>query len=75
MTDPQHEPDTEPGQDDAFVGEAPAGDANPGDYMSNDQQGGVSDDTGTTYDEAGEPESTPQDEDVRDEAVEEEEES
>lgn len=66
MTDPKHEPDTEPGQDDAFVGEAPAGDANPGDYMSNDQQGGVSDDTGVVYEKSGEPEETPKDEELRD---------
>lgn len=64
-----HAPDVEPGQDDAFVGEAPAGDANPGDYMSNDQQGGVSEETGTTYDRSGEPESTPYDE-LREEAEE-----
>jgi hypothetical protein len=60
----QHETAPEPGQDDAFVGEPPAGDANPGDYMSNDQQGGVSEDTGTTYDQTGEPESTPHDEEL-----------
>jgi hypothetical protein len=59
----------EPGQDDpveidpsGFVGEPPAGDANPGDYMSSDQQGGVSPETGTTYSRDGEPESTPHDE-------------
>lgn len=57
-----HEP--EPGQDDPFFGEPPAGDANPGDYMSNDQQGGVSEDTGTLYDREGEPESTPHDEEL-----------
>jgi hypothetical protein len=58
----------EPGLDDAvvldsddFVGEPPAGDANPGDYLSNDQQGGTSPETGTTYDAMGEPESTPHD--------------
>ena len=64
MTDQPRETAPEPGQDDAFVGEPPAGDANPGDYMSNDQQGGVSDDTGTTYDQVGEPESTPHDEET-----------
>jgi hypothetical protein len=48
-------------QDDAFIGDAPAGDANPGDYMSNDQQV-VSEDTGTVYDSTGEPETTPHDE-------------
>lgn len=68
MTDPSstHEHEPEPGQDDPFFGEAPAGDANPGDYMSNDQQGGTSEETGTTYERDGEPESTPQDE-LRDE--------
>jgi hypothetical protein len=60
----QHDLAAEPGLDDAFVGEPPAGDANPGDYMSNDQQGGVSEDTGTTYDPTGEPESTPHDEEL-----------
>lgn len=50
-----------------FVGEPPAGDANPDDYMSNDQQGGVSEDTGTAYDQSGEPESTPHDEEDSDE--------
>jgi hypothetical protein len=52
----------EPGLEETFVGEPPAGDANPEDYMSNDQQAGVSEDTGTTYDQTGEPESTPHDE-------------
>ena len=33
-----------------IVGEPPAGDANPEDYMSNDQSLGVSPDTGTVYD-------------------------
>lgn len=61
----RHEPD--PGLDDAFIGEPPAGDANPGDYMSGDQQGGVSDDTGTVYDQAGEPDVTPHDEALREE--------
>ena len=63
----------EPGQDDPvlvdpaeFVGEPPAGDATPGEYMSNDQQGGVSRDTGTTYDPEGEPETTPQEENPAD---------
>ena len=64
MTDQPRETAPEPGQDDAFVGEPPAGDANPGDYMSNDQQGGVSDDTGTSSDPLGEPESTPHDEEA-----------
>ena len=59
MTEEQHAP--EPGQDDAFIGEGPAGDANPGDYMSGDQQGGVSEETGTVYEQTGEPEETPHD--------------
>ncbi len=58
----QTQPNPEPGQDDPFFGEPPAGDANPGDYMSNDQQGGQSEDTGTTYERTGEPEVTPHDE-------------
>jgi hypothetical protein len=55
-----HEP--EPGQDDAFFGEGPAGDPTPGEYMSADQQGGVSEDTGVVYDQEGAPEKTPLDE-------------
>lgn len=70
MTQEAHEP--EPGQDDAFVGEPPAGDANPGDYMSQDQQGGVSDDTGTVYEQTGEPEETPKDEALREEEADDE---
>lgn len=42
MTTETQEPD--PGRDDAFFGEGPAGDANPGDYMSNDQQSGEPED-------------------------------
>jgi hypothetical protein len=49
------------------MGEGPAGDANPGDYMSSDQQGGVSEDTGTVYGHEGEPEETPHDEALREE--------
>lgn len=60
-----HEP--EPGQDDPLLGEGPAGDANPGDYMSSDQQSGVSEDTGTVYGHDGEPEETPHDEALREE--------
>ena len=72
MTQEAHQPD--PGLDDAFIGEAPTGDANPGDYMSNAQQGGVSPDTGTAYDQSGEPEATPNDEALRGEATVEEDE-
>ncbi len=59
---------SEPGQDDPvhidddFVGEPPAGDATPGDYMSNDQN--VSPETGTWYEPDGEPASTPHDEEL-----------
>ena len=60
-----HEP--EPGQDDAFFGEGPAGDATPGDYTSPDQQGRVSEETGVVYDDEGSPEETPLDEELRDE--------
>jgi hypothetical protein len=62
MTPTHHEP--EPGQDDPFIGEPPAGDANPGDYRSQDQQGGVSEETGTTYSTTGEAEVTPHDEEL-----------
>ena len=62
MTKSSDEYGAEQTQDDAFFGEPPAGDANPGDYMSNDQQGGVSEDTGTVYDQEGVPEATPHDE-------------
>lgn len=59
-----HEP--EPGLDDALMGGGPAGDANPGDYMSSDQSA-VSEDTGTVYGHDGEPEETPHDEALREE--------
>lgn len=58
---PDREFGAEQSQDDAFVGTPPAGDENPGDYTSNDQSGGVSTETGVTYDAQGEPESTPND--------------
>ena len=51
-------------KDDAFVGEPPAGDENPGDFRSNDQSGGTSAETGVRYDAQGEPESTPNDADT-----------
>lgn len=41
MSDQVREP--APGQNDGFVGEPPAGEADPGDFMSNDQQGDVKD--------------------------------
>jgi hypothetical protein len=37
--------------------------------MSNDQQGGVSEDTGPAYDQSGEPEETPNDEALLGEAT------
>lgn len=49
-------------QADDFVGEPPAGELDPDDYVSADQQGGVSAETGTSYERSGEPESTPYDE-------------
>jgi hypothetical protein len=55
---------------DTFIGEGPAGDESPEEYMSNDQSAAVSPDTGTVYDEQGEPEVTPhdlEDEDEEDE--------
>lgn len=55
----------EPGLEEDFTGTPPAGDANPEDYMSNDQQA-VSEDTGTTYGRTGEPETTPHDDVVED---------
>jgi hypothetical protein len=48
-------------QDDPIEGTAPAGDDTPGEYESTDQSGGQSLDTGVTYDNAGEPEETPND--------------
>ena len=65
MTDrPDSELDTEQTKDDAFVGEPPAGDENPGGFLSNDQSGGTSAETGVRYDARGEPESTPNDADA-----------
>ncbi len=65
MTQDTHEPD--PGQDDAFVGTGPAGDATPEEYTSTDQQGGVSDETGVVYDQEGSPEETPLDDELMEE--------
>jgi hypothetical protein len=47
-----------------FVGQPPSGEANPDDYMSNDQSAGISEETGTVYDGTGEPETTPHDEEL-----------
>ena len=49
MSEQNSEFGAEQTQDDPFVGEGPAGDANPGDYRSNDQSGGQSPETGVTY--------------------------
>jgi hypothetical protein len=45
-----------------FVAAAPAGDAHPEEFTSNDLQDRVSPDTGTSYEPSGEPEVTPHDE-------------
>lgn len=45
-----------------MFGKGPAGDESPEEYTSSDLSAHVSDDTGTTYDATGEPESTPHDE-------------
>jgi len=47
-----------------FVGQPPAGDESPDDYVSNDQSAGISEDTGTVYDATGEPAATPHDEEL-----------
>lgn len=44
-----------------MFGTGPAGDQNPEEYHSNDQSAARSEETGTTYDPTGEPESTPHD--------------
>ncbi|MGH3370564.1 MAG: hypothetical protein ACRDPR_11225 [Nocardioidaceae bacterium] len=44
-----------------MFGKGPAGDESPEEYRSNDQSAVESSDTGTTYDQTGEPESTPHD--------------
>lgn len=54
-----------------FVGEPPAGDATPDEYMSNDQSA-VSEETGTVYEPTGEPETTPHDQEELTEEEEEE---
>jgi len=64
MTEPMTERAIDPEE---FVGEPVAGDANPDDYMSNDQSAAVSEDTGTVYDAQGDAETTPHDEELEDE--------
>jgi hypothetical protein len=60
----EHEPEAQ--NSDEFFGEGPAGDATPDEFMSPDQQGRVSEDTGVVYDDEGAPEETPLDEELRD---------
>lgn len=64
-------PDLEHIPTDEFFGEPPAGDENPEEYMSNDQSGGLSEETGVRYDKVGEPEVTPHDAEVEQEEEEE----
>lgn len=57
-----------------FVGEPPAGDASPDEFVSNDQSAVVSEETGTVYERVtGEPAVTPHDEVLEHEEEEEEE--
>ena len=57
-----------------FVGEPPAGDASPGEFVSNDQSAVVSEETGTVYERVtGEPAVTPHDQALEEEDEEEEE--
>jgi hypothetical protein len=56
-----------------FVGEPPAGDASPDEFVSNDQSAVVSEETGTVYERVtGEPAVTPHDEVLEHEEEEEE---
>ena len=56
-----------------FVGEPPAGDASPDEFVSNDQSAVVSEETGTVYERlTGEPAVTPHDEALEQEEEEEE---
>jgi hypothetical protein len=67
MSDISSEPDPE-----EFVGEPPAGDASPDEFVSNDQSAVVSEETGTVYErETGEPALTPHDEELEQEEDEE----
>jgi hypothetical protein len=68
MSDISIEPDPE-----EFVGEPPAGDASPDDFVSNDQSAVVSEETGTVYERTtGEPAATPHDEELEQEEEDEE---
>ncbi len=53
--------DVEQQQEEEFVAPAPAGDATPDEYTSNDQSAATSEETGVTYGITGEPETTPHD--------------
>jgi hypothetical protein len=56
-----------------FVGEPPAGDASPDEFVSNDQSAVVSEETGTVYERVtGEPAVTPHDQVLEHEEEEEE---
>jgi hypothetical protein len=56
-----------------FVGEPPAGDASPDEFVSNDQSAVVSEETGTVYERAtGEPAVTPHDQALEEEEEEDE---
>ena len=56
-----------------FIGEPPAGDASPDEFVSNDQSAVVSEETGTVYERlTGEPAVTPHDEALEQEEEEEE---
>ena len=56
-----------------FVGEPPAGDASPDEFLSNDQSAVVSEETGTVYERVtGEPAVTPHDQVLEHEEEEEE---
>jgi hypothetical protein len=55
-----------------FIGEPPAGDASPDEFVSNDQSAVVSAETGTVYErETGEPAATPHDQEMEQEEEEE----
>ncbi len=63
MTESKPEPDLA----EEFVAAAPAGDASPEEFTSNDLQDRVSPDTGTSYEPTGEPETTPHDQALEEE--------
>lgn len=61
----ESKPENDIAQD--FVAAAPAGDATPEEFTSNDLQDRVSPDTGTSYEPTGEPETTPHDQALEEE--------